>query len=158
MKDKENQIIIYTDGSCSNNQEEENSGGWGAVLMYKDHYKEIYGGEKNTTNNRMELTAVIKALEELKTDKVPLAIHSDSAYVLNCFKSKWYENWRKNNWLNARKQPVENRDLWERLLDLAENKIGLDKIQWVKVKGHSGDKYNDIADALAKKGAEESEL
>ncbi len=153
---KENQIVIYTDGACSNNQQEINSGGWAAVLMYKDYYKEIYGGEKNTTNNRMELTAVIRALEELKTDKVPLAVHSDSAYVLNCFKNKWYVKWRQNNWLNSKKQPVENRDLWERLLDLAENKIGLDKIQWIKVKGHSGDKYNEIADDLAKKGAEEA--
>ena len=149
-------IVIYTDGACSNNQERINSGGWGAVLLYKDHYKELFGGEKNTTNNRMELMAIIKALEELKTDKIPVSIHSDSAYIMNCFKDKWYEKWRKNGWQNSKKQPVENKDLWEKLLDLAENKIGLDKITWVKVKGHSGDKYNELADALARKGAEKN--
>jgi len=152
----EDTIVIYTDGSCSNNQERINSGGWGAVLRHKEFYKEIYGGEKNTTNNRMELMAIIKALEEIKNNNIPVSIHSDSAYIMNCFKDKWYVKWRQNGWQNSKKQPVENRDLWEILLDLAENKIGLDKISWVKVKGHSGDKYNEIADDLAKKGSEEN--
>ena len=151
---KDNAIVIYTDGACSNNQERTNLGGWGAVLLHKGHYKEIYGGEADTTNNRMELMAMIRALEEVKAKGIPVVIHSDSAYIINCFKDKWYVNWRRNGWQNSKKQPVENRDLWERLLELAENKIGLDNITWVKVKGHSGDHYNEVADALARKGAE----
>ncbi len=148
-------ISLYTDGACSNNQERINFGGWGAVMFFNDHYKELYGGEKNTTNNRMELMAIIKGLEAIKSSNLPVVIYSDSAYIVNCFKDQWYVKWRKNGWVNAKKNPVENKDLWEWLLELVENKIGKEKVTWVKVKGHSGDKYNEIADELARKGAEE---
>lgn len=107
MSDK---IVIFFDGACSTNGTW--SGGWGAVLRYKDKVKEIYGGEPNTTNNRMELMGCIKALEEIKTKRIPIEIYGDSAYVVNCFKNKWYVAWRKNGWKNSKKQPVENRDLW----------------------------------------------
>lgn len=151
-------ISLYTDGACSNNQERINSGGWGAVLFYNDHYKELYGGEKNTTNNRMELLAIIKGLEAIKSSQLPVTIYSDSAYIVNCFKDRWHVNWRRNGWQTSKKTPVENRDLWETLLELVEKKIGSERITWVKVKGHSGDKYNEIADQLARKGAEEISL
>lgn len=112
------QVNIYTDGACSGNQNENNLGGWGAILQFGPYEKELWGGEHNTSNNRMELTALIKALSALKEGGLRLRIFSDSSYLVNCFKNKWYIKWQQNDWKNSRKKPVENRDLWERLLEL----------------------------------------
>ena len=126
-------ILIFTDGACANNQSNENLGGWGAVLTYQDQVKELFGGEKNTTNNRMEMTAVIEALKALKSKNIPVKVYSDSAYVINCFKEGWHINWQKNGWINSQKKPVENKDLWQALLALVE---GQSKIEFLKLKGH----------------------
>ena len=147
-KDK---ITIYTDGACSGNQSKENKGGWGAVLLFNGKVKEINGGEVNTSNQRMELTATIKALESLKTNKHPVEVFSDSAYLVNCMNDKWYEKWLKNGWRNAKREPVENQDLWEKLITL----IDTYEVSFHKVKGHSGDEYNELADKLAREGIKE---
>ncbi len=147
-----NKIIIYTDGACSGNQNSENVGGYGAVLIYKDNRKEIFGGEINTTNNRMEIKSCIEALKMLKRKDIPVDVHTDSAYLCNCINQKWYEKWRKNGWKNSKKEPVENKDLWVELLDLIES---INNIQFIKVKGHSGVELNELADALANKGMDE---
>ncbi len=147
------QIIIYCDGACSGNQFGTNRGGWGAVLLFQNHRKEIFGGEKNTTNQRMELTACISALESLKRIDLPVVICSDSAYLVNCMQQKWYEKWQRNGWKNAKKQPVENRDLWERLLDV----LSKFKTSFRKVEGHVGIELNERADQLARLGAEKKE-
>ncbi len=118
------------------------------MLLFKSRKKEIYGGEINTTNQRMELIACIKALEELKTKEYPVEIYSDSAYLVNCMHQRWYEKWQKNGWRNSKKEPVENRELWERLLELIE----IYHPKFVKVEGHSGIPLNERADALARKG------
>jgi len=125
-------LKIFTDGACSGNQNAENSGGWGAVLVYGSHQKELFGGEANTTNNRMEMTALLRAFEAIKKDRQIIEIFSDSAYLINCFLGNWYENWMSNGWKTAAKKPVENRDLWEALLPY------LDKhhIKFYRVKGH----------------------
>ncbi len=136
------EVIVYTDGACSNNP---GPGGWAAVLMYGEHRKEISGGEEGTTNNRMELTAVIKALSSLK-EPCRVKIHSDSAYIVNCFKQKWYEKWARNGWMTASKKPVENKDLWLQLLELTEKH----KVEFVKVKGHSDVTWNNRCDELAR--------
>lgn len=125
-------VNIYTDGACSGNQNEENIGGWGAVLEFGGHEKELHGGEINTTNNRMELTALANALEALREDGLKLRIFSDSSYLINCFKNKWYENWQQNGWKNSKKEPVENRDLWERLLA----RTSVNSCVFYLVKGH----------------------
>lgn len=143
-------ITMYTDGACSGNP---GPGGWGAILMSPGHHKEIFGGEAHTTNNRMEMTAVIRGLEELKRPS-HVRVHSDSAYVINCFKNRWYANWQRNGWRNSAKQPVENRDLWERLLELSK----IHKVEWVKVKGHSDDEWNNRADELARAGAKQAAI
>jgi ribonuclease HI len=135
-------VIIYTDGACSGNP---GRGGWGAVLMSGDHFKEISGGDKETTNQRMELQAVIEALKMLKKP-CNVKVYSDSAYVINCFKNRWYVNWEKNGWVNSKKEPVANRDLWEELLKLWRRH----KVEWIKVKGHSGDRWNERCDELAR--------
>lgn len=127
-----NVINIYTDGACSGNQNDTNLGGWGAILEYGAHQKELYGGEINTTNNRMEMTALLKALACLKKDGQVIRVFSDSSYVMDCFRKKWYVNWRKNNWKTAKKTEVENRDLWEQLLELTERH----QISFYRVKGH----------------------
>jgi len=125
-------INIYTDGACSGNQNETNIGGWGCVLEYGVHQKELCGGEINTTNNRMELTALISALECLKEKELSINVFSDSSYLINCFKNKWYAGWQKNGWKTAAKQPVENRELWEKLLALMEGQ----SLKFFLVKGH----------------------
>ncbi|MGI6693999.1 MAG: ribonuclease HI [Limnochordia bacterium] len=140
------QVEIYTDGACSGNP---GPGGWGAILLYGPHEKEISGFEAMTTNQRMELTAAIKALESLKRP-CRVKLYSDSAYLINAFTQGWIENWRRNGWLNAQKKPVSNADLWRRLEDLAE----IHEIQWIKVKGHSDNKYNNRCDALARAAIE----
>ncbi len=136
-------VVMYTDGACSGNP---GPGGWGVVLIEDGHEQELSGGENPTTNQRMELTAPIEGLRALGPARRRVAIHSDSAYVINCFRDRWYERWRKNGWLNAQKKPVENRDLWEALIALVERH----DVTWHKVAGHSGDPLNDRADALAR--------
>jgi len=126
-------------------------GGWGAVLSCNGYVKEIYGGEKNTTNQRMELLSCIKALEALKIKGVPVEIYSDSAYLVNCMQQGWHVKWRQKGWITSKKEPVANRDLWEKLLQLIS---GLD-IQFHKVKGHSGNELNEKADWLAQKGVDD---
>ncbi len=145
-------ITIYCDGACSGNQFENNIGGWGAILQSGIHKKEICGGERNTTNQRMELTACIKALESIKKNDVAIEIYSDSAYLINCMHQQWYKKWKKNGWKNSKKEPVENKDLWEKLLSLVEQF----EITFHKVEGHSGVELNETADALARKGMKEA--
>ena len=135
---------MYTDGACSGNP---GPGGWGVLIIEDGRETELSGGESPTTNQRMELTAPIQGLRTLE-ERRRVAIHSDSAYVINCFRDKWYERWRKNGWLNAQKKPVENRDLWEALIALVERH----DVTWHKVAGHSGHPENDRADALARSG------
>lgn len=125
-------VNIYTDGACSGNQNEENIGGWGCVLEFAGREKELCGGELNTTNNRMELTALIRALSALKEKELQINIYSDSSYVINCFKNGWHLSWQKNGWKNSKKQPVENQDLWQQLLGLMENQ----QCRFFLVKGH----------------------
>jgi ribonuclease HI len=148
MDNKYKEIIIYSDGACKGNP---GPGGWGAVLIYNDNKKEIFGGEHNTTNNKMELTAVIKALEEIKTRNIPVKIITDSQYVKNGIES-WIHNWKKNNWKNASKKTVKNSDLWKRL-DALVNEF--QQIKWEWVKGHNNNKFNELADKLANKGVSE---
>ena len=148
MVDTADKIIIYCDGACSGNQHENNTGGWGALLIFNNKEKEIFGGEKNTTNQRMELTACIKALEELKSKQYPIEIYSDSAYLVNCINQAWYKKWEKNGWKNSKKYPVENKDLWETLLKLL-NKYSP---KFIKVEGHAGITLNERADKLAHSG------
>ena len=125
-------LRIYTDGACSGNQNETNIGGWGSILEFGDNRKELHGGELNTTNNRMELTAVIETLKILKRDGLVIEIFTDSSYVASCFRDKWYMNWHKNGWMTSGKKPVENRELWEELISLVEK----NKVEFFRVKGH----------------------
>jgi ribonuclease HI len=140
-------ITVYTDGACSGNP---GPGGWGVFLQYGKHEKELYGGEKDTTNNRMELMAAIKALEAIRPGNI-VNIYTDSSYVRDGI-TKWIFNWKKNGWKTADKKPVKNMDLWQELDAL----LGNHQIQWHWVKGHSGDAGNDRADALAVKGTREN--
>lgn len=125
-------INIYTDGACSGNQTSTNLGGWGAVLEYGENKKEIFDGEKNTTNNRMELKAVLNAFRALKKEGLKVRIFSDSAYIVNCINKKWYVKWQKNNWMTSNKTPVENKDLWEGLISF----LSIHEVEFYKVKGH----------------------
>ncbi|MGN0658181.1 MAG: RNase H family protein [Emergencia sp.] len=125
-------LRMYTDGGCSGNQSSENAGGWGTILEFGEHRKEMYGGAANTTNNRMELTAVIEGFRALNRDGQTVEVFSDSAYVSNCFREKWYESWEKNKWRNAAKKSVENQDLWKELLELVRRH----DVRFYRVKGH----------------------
>lgn len=125
-------LRIYTDGGCSGNQEKSNFGGWGAILEMKGREKELWGGEADTTNNRMELTAVIEAFKALKKDGLDIQVFSDSSYVANCFREKWYESWERNHWKNAARKAVENQDLWKELLALVRRH----SVKFYRVKGH----------------------
>jgi len=125
-------LKIYTDGACSGNQNEENTGGWGAILEFGAHQKELFGGEINTTNNRMEMTALLEAFRAIKKEGQTVHVFSDSSYLITCFREKWYKNWRANGWKTSSKNPVENRDLWEDLLP----HIDKHTITFYKVKGH----------------------
>ena len=137
-------VLIYTDGACSGNP---GPGGWGAILMYKEHKKEISGGNKETTNNIMEMTAVIMALKQLKRPcKHDVEIYSDSAYVVNAFDKGWIYNWKKNNWKTASKEPVKNKELWEEIYKLIEDI----NVKFIKVKGHSDNEFNNRCDELAR--------
>ncbi|MEN9597038.1 MAG: Ribonuclease [Pseudomonadota bacterium] len=138
-------VIIYTDGACRGNP---GKGGWGVILRYKGTIKELHGGERDTTNNRMELMAAISSLEALKKPCV-VHLYTDSKYVLDGI-TKWLPNWKKAGWKTAAKKPVKNEDLWQRL-DLV---IQTHTIDWRWVKGHSGNKGNERADALANLGVD----
>lgn len=116
-------LRMYTDGGCRGNQNDENAGGWGTILEF---------GEPDTTNNRMELTAVIEGFRALKRDGQTVEVFSDSAYVANCFREKWYEAWEKNHWRNAARKAVDNQDLWKELLAL----VRLHEVEFFRVKGH----------------------
>lgn len=120
-------------------------GGWAAVLIYNDIEKEISGGLKETTNNIMEITAVIEALKILK-HPCEVDLYSDSAYVVNCFLEGWMDNWIKNNWRTASKEPVKNKELWQELYNLTQ----IHKVNFNKVKGHADNKYNNRCDELAR--------
>ncbi len=131
IKDKQT-IYIYTDGACSGNQYDTNTGGWGVILEYGDYVKEYYGGIINTTNNRMELTALIEGLSVLKKKTYALKVFSDSSYLVDCMRKRWYEKWLTNEWKTSGKKPVENKDLWEKLLALLTDC----EVQFFLIKGH----------------------
>ena len=134
-------VDLYTDGACSGNP---GKGGFGGILMYNGKTKEYSGFNNETTNNRMELTAVIEGLKLLK-EPVELTVYSDSAYTVNAFLNDWISTWIMNGWRTAGKKPVQNIDLWQELLEL----IKPHKVTWVKVKGHADNVYNNRCDALA---------
>ena len=135
------EVTIYTDGACSGNP---GPGGWGAILMCNGIQKEISGAQKNTTKNIMEITAVLEALKLLKVE-CNVKIYSDSAYVVNAFNQGWIYNWKKNNWKTAGKTPVKNQELWGELYNLTKKH----KVEFIKVKGHSDNEYNNRCDFLA---------
>ena len=135
-------VIIYTDGACSGNP---GPGGWGAILMCEGTKKEISGGKKDTTNNIMEITAVIEGLKLLKYP-CEVEVYSDSAYVVNAFNQKWREGWTKNGWRNSSKETVKNKELWEELEELTNTH----NVTFIKVKGHSNNEFNNRCDELAR--------
>ena len=138
------EVTIYTDGACSGNP---GPGGWGAILMYKDNKKEISGGKKDTTNNVMELTAVIEALKLLKYP-CKVNVYSDSAYVVNAFLQHWINGWQRNNWkTSSDKKDVKNKELWQELIALTK----VHDVTFFKVKGHADNEYNNRCDELARK-------
>ena len=139
-------VTIYTDGACSGNP---GPGGWGAILMYQGNKKEISGGKKNTTNNEMELTAVIEALKMLKFP-CQVDLYSDSAYVVNAFLLFCLGNWIKNNWKTSSKEPVKNQELWKELYELTKTH----QVKFIKVKGHSDNEFNNRCDELARNAIE----
>ena len=136
------EVTIYTDGACSGNP---GPGGWGAVLMYGEHRREISGGDAHTTNNRMELTGPIEALELLK-QPCKVRLYSDSAYLVNAFNQHWIANWQRNGWQTSQKKPVENKELWQRLLELCRTH----EVEFIKVKGHADNAENNRCDELAR--------
>jgi ribonuclease HI len=142
----ESSLKIYTDGACRGNP---GPGGWGALLVYGDSQKEMYGGESATTNNRMELLAAIEALKTLKRD-CHLTLYTDSQYVRKGI-TEWIENWKRRNWRTAAKKPVKNVDLWQAL----DEQVSRHDIKWVWVKGHAGNAGNEAADRLANRGIDE---
>lgn len=135
-------VEIYTDGACSGNP---GPGGWGAVLLWNGHEREISGGEKDTTNNRMEVSAVIMALSALK-EPCEVTLFSDSAYTVNAFNLGWIRNWETNGWKTADRKDVQNADLWKKLLELTK----IHRVTFVKVKGHADNAYNNRCDELAR--------
>lgn len=141
-KNSERIVEIFTDGACSGNP---GPGGWGAILKYGSRIKEVSGCEKTTTNNRMEMMAVIEALRQLKKP-CTVKVTSDSSYVVKGMK-EWVPGWIKRNWVNSRKEPVMNKDLWELLLELSAPH----EIEWVWIKGHDGHSENERCDELARK-------
>lgn len=135
-------VDIYTDGACSGNP---GPGGWAAILLYGDHRKDISGGEPETTNQRMELRAAVEGLKALRRP-VRVRLHSDSAYLVNAFQKGWIDRWQRNGWQTAGKKPVSNKDLWEQLVEAARPH----EVEWIKVKGHADDEWNNRADELAR--------
>ena len=148
-KPDENQdsAVIYTDGACSGNP---GPGGWGVYFKWGDHEKELYGAEKATTNNRMELMAAIQALESLKRP-MAVTLYTDSSYVRNGILT-WMRGWKRTGWINSKKEPVKNADLWRRLDEAAARH----RVDWRWVKGHAGDPGNERADKLAGLGRDEA--
>ena len=140
---------IYTDGACRGNP---GPGGWGVVMRFGDNEKELWGGEHNTTNNRMELTAAIEGLKALKRGSL-VTLTTDSKYVRNGI-TQWITNWKIKGWRTANKQQVKNQDLWQQLDELSQ----YHNITWHWVKGHSGHRENDLADVLANRGIDELEV
>lgn len=142
------QIIIHTDGACSGNP---GPGGWGAILEWKGHRKELKGGERDTTNNRMEMMAAIQALEAVKRSGSDIILITDSVYLRDGI-TKWIHGWKRRDWKTADKKPVKNVDLWQRLDALTQKHT----IEWRWVKGHAGDPGNERADELARAGLAEA--
>jgi len=140
-------IVIYTDGGCRGNP---GIGGWGAWLRYKDHDKKLKGSELDTTNNKMELTASIKALQALKSSDITVDLYTDSKYVIQGI-NDWIEGWKAKGWKTANKKPVKNVELWKQLDDLNQEI----SVNWHWVKGHSDDPGNDMADLLANQAMDE---
>tara|TARA_E500000178_G_scaffold96424_1_gene95440 strand:+ start:862 stop:1299 length:438 start_codon:yes stop_codon:yes gene_type:complete len=134
-------IILYTDGACSGNP---GPGGWAALLMHGDHEKMLSGADPNTTNNRMEMMAVIEGLRALQKPCL-VRVHSDSAYIINAFTQGWIDNWIRRGWKKADKKPVENQDLWRDMMQAMDKHT----VEWVKVKGHSDDVLNQRVDEQA---------
>ena len=135
-------VIIYTDGACSGNP---GPGGWAAILIYGDNKKEISGGSPETTNNIMELTAILEGLKALKVD-CEVEVYSDSAYSVNAFNQGWIYNWMKKGWKTASGEPVKNKEIWQELYSLTQKH----KVTFNKVKGHSDDELNNRCDELAR--------
>lgn len=134
-------VTIYTDGACSGNP---GPGGYGAVLMYGNEKRELSGYSENTTNNKMEIMAAIIALEALK-ESCKVKLYSDSSYLVESIEKNWLDNWKKNGWKTANKKPVKNRDEWERL----DKQLSIHDVQFIKVKGHSDNEFNNRCDTLA---------
>ena len=137
-------LRIYTDGGCAGNQSDQNFGGWGAILEFNGIEKELSGGEANTTNNRMELTGVIRALQALKEPCI-VELYSDSKYVIDALEKGWAVSWRSKGWIKSDKKPALNPDLWEELLALAD----VHTLHYHWVKGHAENEYNNRCDELA---------
>ena len=143
----EKTVYLFTDGACKGNP---GAGGWGVLLRYGTHEKELFGGEAQTTNNRMELTAVLSGLKTLNRP-CDVVICTDSQYVKNGMES-WIHNWKKNGWKTASRQPVKNADLWQQL----DEQVARHRVRWQWVKGHAGHAENERADALANRGVEQA--
>lgn len=139
---QEPDVVVYTDGACTGNP---GPGGWAAIIFEGGSERVVSGGEARTTNQRMELRAAIEGLAAIPGRR-RVRLFTDSAYVMNCFRDRWYERWERSGWMNASKQPVANRDLWERLI--AETRRH--EVVWNKVRGHSGDPLNERVDRLAR--------
>ena len=139
-------VIIYTDGACRGNP---GPGGWGVLIKYREHSKEMYGGDASTTNNKMELTAAIEALKEIK-EPCEIILYTDSKYLLKGIE-EWIHNWKKRGWKGSNRKPVKNIELWKKLDELRDKHT----IKWNWVKGHSGDPGNETADMLANRGIDE---
>lgn len=144
-------LEIYCDGGCRGNQSDSNVGGWGVYLVWGEHEKELYGGEHDTTNNKMELTAAIEGLRAIKNKAVPTDVYLDSAYVLGGITS-WIEGWKRKEWINSKKQPVANKELW---IALDEERDRFADIRFHKVKGHADNAGNIRADELANRAMDE---
>ena len=139
-------VNIYTDGACRGNP---GDGGWGVLIKYENTLKEIYGGEKNTTNNKMELKAAIEGLKALNESCI-VNLTTDSKYVMQGITS-WIDNWKKNNWKSSTKKDIKNKDLWL----LLDKHVSMHEVKWFWVKGHSGHEENEIADTLANRGIDQ---
>jgi ribonuclease HI len=144
------EVQIYADGGCRGNGNSSTVGGYGAILIYGENRKEIKKGFKETTNNIMELTAVIDSLSLLK-EPCSVRLYSDSAYVVNAFRQGWIKNWQKNGWKTSTKEPVKNKELWEKLIELS----GYHEVEFIKVKGHADNENNNRCDRLANEAMDE---